>query len=98
MDVVEAAVRFINTVLGLKLSHSAVRIRGEIFRKDNFGRVGTADGKCVPYHCPLRLTIQAEDLTEVVNEARENEPARVAIFSNRFSRLQQVLDLRQVGV
>ena len=33
-----------------------------------------------------------------MDKSGENEPARMAVFSNRFRGLQQVIDLRQVRI
>ena len=56
--------------------------------------VSTADREGVADHRPLRLAEEAEDLAEVVDQAGEDEPARVAVAADCLGGLEQVLDLR----
>src|SRR5215467_9666780 len=98
MDVVEAAVRFIDAVLGLIASDFAVGVGREKFRENDFAGIGTAHWKRIAHYSPLRLAVKTQHLAEVVHEAGEYEPARMAVFADRFGGLQQMLYLRQVGV
>ena len=46
---------------------------------------------------PLRLAPQAQDLAEVVDQAGQDEPARVAVAANGLGGLQQVLWCKEHG-
>src|SRR6185437_1701909 len=52
----------------------------------------------VSNHSPLRLSPQAKNFTEIMNEARQNKPAWVPVSPDGFRRLQQMLDLGEVCV
>src|SRR5215475_12049919 len=98
MNVVESAIRFVNAAFGLIPADFAVRVGGEKFRKNNLLGISTAHGKRISDHGPLRLAVKTQHFPEIVDEAGENEPARMAVFANCFGGLQQVLDLRQVRI
>src|SRR5215472_12007260 len=98
MHLVEAAVRFVDAVLGLVLGDLRVRIGSKEFRENHLSGIRTSHWEGVTYDRPLRLTIKAEHLSQVMHKAGENEPTRMAILANRFGSLQQVLDLAQVRV
>src|SRR5215467_2697172 len=98
MNFVEATIRLIDAILGLILGNSTIGICPEEFRENNIGRIGAADGEGITYDGPLRLAIQAENFSEIVQETRENEPARMTVFANCFGSLKQVFDLGEVGV
>ena len=65
---------------------------------DDLRRPAAADRKGVADDGPLRLAEQAQHLAEVVDEAGEDEPARLAVGANGLGRLQRVLDLGEVDV
>jgi hypothetical protein len=46
----------------------------------------------------LRFAVEAQDLAEIVDEARDDEPARLVRAPDGFRGLQGVLDLREVHV
>jgi len=96
--ILEATVGLINAIFGLVLRNVAVGVVGEVLVEDDVGGPGAADGEGVAYNAPLRLTIEAETFAEVVEKADEDHPARVAIATDGFGCLEQVLDLGEVGV
>ncbi len=59
---------------------------------------GAAHGVGIADDGPLGLAEEAEDLAEVVDQPREDEPVRMAVPADRLGRLQQVLELGQLGV
>ena len=59
---------------------------------------GAADRERVADDRPLRLAVEAQNLAEVVDQAGDDEPARLVRAADRLGRLQRVLDLREVGV
>src|SRR3989475_11871447 len=84
VDLIEAAVRFVDAILGLVLGNLAIGIGGKEFRENDLIRVSTADREGIAYYGPLRLPIQAEHFSKIVHKAGENEPARMTILANRF--------------
>ena len=76
----------------------AIGIGLKELRENDLWRISATRGKSIPHHGPLRLTPKAENLAQVVNEAREDHPARLPIAAQVLSRLKQVLQLRHVGV
>ena len=76
----------------------AVGVGRQEFAEHDLVGVGAAHREGIAHDGPLRLAEQAQHLAEVVNQARQHEPARMPVAANRFGRLQQVLDLRQAGV
>src|SRR5262249_13102627 len=75
-----------------------VRVIREILRQDDFVGKGTTDRKRIAHNRPLRLAEQTQDLAEIVDQTRQDEPARVPIAANRLRYLEQVLDLAQIDV
>src|SRR5262252_5177086 len=59
MNFVEAAVRFVDSVLGLILGNLAVRVGREEFGENNIAGVSAADREGVAHNGPLRLTVKA---------------------------------------
>ena len=88
MNFVQAAVWFVDAVLGLVGGILAVGISGEEFWEDDFVGIGAAHRKSVANYRPLRFAVEAEDLAEIVQEAGEDEPARVAVFADCFRGLE----------
>ena len=65
---------------------------------NDFRRPATADGERIADDRPLRLAKQAQNLPEIVNEACDDEPARLIRRPDGFCRLQRVFYLREVDV
>src|SRR5258706_8932729 len=97
-NVVESAILLVNAGLRLKTRFPAVRVVREKTVKHNLVRVGRADWKSVADHGPLRLAEQAQNLAEIVNHSREDEPARMSVAADLLRGLQQVIELREIGV
>src|SRR6266478_386955 len=89
VHVIQPAVRLVDSILRLILGLAAVGIRGKEFRKNNLIGVRASGGERIAYYSPLRLPIQTEDLSEIVQKARENEPPGMPILADRFRSLQQ---------
>src|SRR5690242_11005329 len=66
--------------------------------KDDPVRPRATDGEGVADHGPLRLAVEAKDFSEIVNQAGEDKPARVAIAPYLLGGLEQVIELREIGV
>src|SRR5436305_13555003 len=98
VDAIETAVRVVDAVLRLISRNGGVRVVAEVLGKDDLIGPSTADRKCVTNNAPLLLSIQAEALAEVMNEADQHHPAWMAIAADGFGGLQDVLDLGEVGV
>ena len=98
MDVFQAAVWLVDSVRRLILRHVAIGILRKVFVKDNVAGPSAAHGKRVADNAPLRLAIQAEALAEIMDKASENHPTRAAVAAHRLGGLEQMFDLRQVGV
>src|SRR5919108_262142 len=94
MNVFQAAAVAVDAGASPVLRHAAVGIVGEELMKDDLVRKGAADGKRIAHHGPLRLTVQTEDFSQIVNEARQDEPAWLSIPADLFGCLQQMLQLR----
>ena len=60
--------------------------------------IPAADGEGVADDGPLGLAEEAEDLAQVVDQAGQDQPARMTVGPDRLGGLHQVLDLRQIGV
>ena len=66
--------------------------------EDNLIGIRTADRKSIADHGPLRLAMEAEDLANIVNQASQNEPARMPVSAYSLGSLQQMLNLCKVRV
>jgi hypothetical protein len=56
-------------------------------------------GPIYPNDIPLTLAIEEiQELAEVVDEASDLHPLRLAITSDRFCCLKEMIDLRQIGL
>ena len=80
------------------VGHFAIRVVGEELVEDDLLGEPAADRKGVADDRPLRFAEQAEDLSEVMDQAGEDEPARVAVVADRLGGLQQVFDLGELDV
>src|SRR5437763_16998391 len=58
----------------------------------------TADWKRIPNDGPLRLPIKAKNFAKIVNEACQNEPARMAIAADLLRSLEQMIQLGKVCI
>ena len=84
---------------GLKARILAVRVvRQKIWETRSCPEYAAPTRKGVAHHGPLRLAPEAKDLPEVVNEAREDEPAWMAVLADLLGRLEQMFELRKVRV
>src|SRR5438045_6569940 len=81
--VIQAAVRLVDSILRLVLGLAAVWIGGKELGKNDLIRVGAAHGERIADDSPLRLTIEAEHFSKIVQKARENEPPRMAVLAKR---------------
>src|ERR1700676_1082209 len=60
VDIFQAAVRLVDSVLGLIFGNISVRVGLEVFGKDNLIGPGATDWECVADNTPLRFAIEAE--------------------------------------
>src|SRR6266498_4921715 len=98
MNVFQAAAFRVDAGSSLVFRLAAVGIVGEELMKDDLVRIGAAYWKRIADHGPLRLSVKTEDFSQIVNEARQDEPARMSIPADLFGRLKQMLKLRQIGI
>src|SRR6266700_276517 len=98
LDLVQAAAFLVNAKSRLIAGIVAVRIVREELEEHNLVRITTTRWVRVTHDGPLRFAPEAKHLAEIVDHARQNEPARVAVGADLLSRLQQVLELREIGV
>src|SRR5580765_7120057 len=90
VNVFQATMRFIDAVLGLVFRYVPIGVILEILRKYNLICPGTAHWKGVSYYSPLGFAVQAETLAQIMNEAHQNHPSRLAVTTHRLRRLQKV--------
>src|SRR5213594_3079502 len=75
-----------------------VGIIGKKVVEDDAVRPGAAYWKSVAHHGPLRFPVKAKDLSQVMNQSGQNEPAWTAIVADLLGGLQQMVELGKVGV
>src|SRR5579872_2592364 len=98
MDIFQAAVWLIDSKLRLVFGNIPVGIPSEVFRKDDLIGPGASHGEGVTYDTPLRLSIQAKAFAKVMDKSNQDHPAGMTVFADRLGGLQEMLDLRQVGI
>jgi len=98
VDPGETAARLIDSLLSLILRGLRIGVLSKIVVKNDLVGPCAAHRKRISHHGPLRLSVEAQHFAKIVEEAGQNKPAGMAILPNCFGRLQQVLDLREVGV
>src|SRR5262249_47595325 len=94
----QAASGLIDTAVALIFLNPGIGVIGEELREDDPVREATADREGIADDCPLRLTQEAENLAEIVDQACQNEPACVSVGPDRFGGLHEVLDLAQLRI
>src|SRR5262249_51451494 len=98
VDLVETAIGFVDAIFRLVLTNLAVWVGRKKFRENNLVGVSATNRERITHYGPLRLPIQTKNFSKIVQKARENEPAWMAILSNGFGRLEEMLDLREISV
>src|SRR5438552_3643593 len=98
MDIFQAAVWLIDPILRLVFGSVGVRITAEVFGKDDLIGPGASHWERVAYDPPLWLSVQAEALPEVMDKSNQHHPAGVTILADGRGGLQQMLDLREIGI
>src|SRR5439155_9226095 len=88
----------VDPAASLVFGYAAVRVVREELREHDLVRKRTTDRERIADDRPLGLAEQAQNLTEVMNQTGQNEPARVSVAANRFRHLQEVLDLTETDV
>lgn len=98
-DVVQTAVRLVDTVLGVQLGVVVIRVSLEgVGVNDLVGELATND-ESVTDNVPLTVgTEKAEELAEIVNQTSDLHPLGLAVSSNGLSGLKKMLDLAHRGV
>lgn len=96
-DVVEAASLGVDAELGAVHGVSRVRVGGKRLGEDDALVKGAADGEGVADNVPLALRLEVfkedHELAQVVDEAGDLHPARLAVAADGLGRLQEVLNL-----
>ena len=98
LDPVQSAAFFVHAETGLVSGHATVRVVGEKLVENDLVRPGATDREGVAHHRPLRFAKQAEDFSQIMDQAGQDEPAGMAITANLFGGLEQMLELGQVRV
>src|SRR3954471_4893684 len=93
-DIVQSTALLIYAQPALKLRLICIGVVSEELVKNDLVGPGAAHRECIPDDRPLRLPIETEDFSEIVNEAGEDEPPRMPIFPDLLGGLQQVIQLR----
>ena len=96
--VVEPASLLVHPGRGLVARVLAVGVRLEESGKDDLVGVGASRREGVPHHRPLRLPPEAKNLAKVMNQAGQDEPARMAVAADLLRRLKEVLELGKICV
>jgi hypothetical protein len=91
--IVESAFLLVDPGLRLILGNLLIRVLVEEFREDDGIGIGASDGKSIADDSPLWFAVEAEDFTEVVDEAGEDEPSWVSIGADLLGGLDEVLEL-----
>src|SRR4029077_13562076 len=97
VNVVEAAIRLVNATFCLVTANFAVGVSRKKFRENDLLGVRAANRESIAHHGPLWLTVKTKDFPEVVQEARQDEPTRMAVLPDCFRGLKEMLDLSQGG-
>jgi hypothetical protein len=102
-DVVKTTVGRVDAELGVKVGVDSIGVSlGKCIRVDDLIRESTANGESITNNVPLSLSLEfgkkEHQLAKVVNETSQLHPSRLAIAANSFSRLEEMLDLREGGV
>ena len=98
VDLVQTTTGLVNAVDGVEARILAVLVQGKELGENDLVREPASHRKGIANHGPLRLAKEAEHFAQVVNKAGQHKPVGVAVRLDRFRRLQQVRDLRQVDV
>ena len=98
-NVVHTAAGAVDAVFSAINRIGRVRVAGKSVRVDDGAVEGAADGEGVAHDVPLALGVEEEEqLAEIVDQARELEPAGLAVATDGLGRLEEVLDLGEGGV
>ena len=97
-DFIQAAAGFVDAVGRLETRDLAVGVGGEKLGENIFVGERASRRKRIAHDRPLRLAPKAENLAEVMDEAGEDHPARLAVAAHRLGGLEEMLELRKIGV
>src|SRR4051794_34898951 len=97
-DFVQTASLFIDSQPRLERGVLAVRIIGKKRTEHDFVRPGATYGEGITDDRPLRFTVETQNLAQIMNQSGQDEPTRVAVMTDLFSGLEQVIKLREVGI
>ncbi len=98
MDVIQAAIGFIDAEFGVVTLVVRIRVSSEVFGINDLIGMSATHRKSVADHGPLRLVEKAKHLAHVVHQSYQYEPIRVSVGANGFGSLQQMLPLVEVSV
>ena len=97
-DRIETAAFSIDAVRCLETRILRVRVGREELREDILVRKRAAGRERVAHHRPLGFAPKAKDFAQIVDETGEDHPTGLPLLANLLGGLQQVLQLRHVGV
>src|ERR1051326_9405090 len=75
-----------------------VGVVGKKLVKHNSVRPGATDRERITHDRPLRLAVEAKDFSEIMNQAGQNEPARMPVATDLLRCLKQVIELGEVRI
>src|SRR5882757_4942555 len=84
MQVVQPTVRLIDAVLRLIERVMKVRVFLKVFGENNRIGVSASGRESISNNSPLRLSIQAEYLSQIMNKSGQDKPTRMSITANRL--------------
>lgn len=98
MKGIQSATFFVNAVSSLESGVVAIGVVSKKLRENDFVGISAADWKSITDDGPLGFSPQAEDFSEVMDQAGEDEPPWMAIVSDLFGGLQEVFQLGEIGI
>src|SRR5207253_1922178 len=93
MHAVETTTLLIDAARALIERNLAVRIIRKKLGENDLLRKSAPHRERIANHRPLGLAEQAEHLTKIMDQTRQDKPARLASATNGFGHLHEVLDL-----
>ena len=97
-NAIETGVLLIEAEAGLVTRILAVGIVSEEFVENDFFGIRAADRESVADHSPLRFAKETENLAEIMDQAGQDEPARMTVAADLFGGLEEVIELGEIGV
>src|SRR5262245_32227849 len=98
MNSIQPAAFLVNPQGSLEPRVLRVWIRGKVLGEDDGVRVSAAHRERISDYGPLRFAPQAQNLAQIVDQAGQDEPARISIPADLLGGLQQMFELGKVRI